>query len=87
MATDKKAQKVVQDPAIPAKKKEKILDTLEQDARLLDTASDEGMTGGEPSNLHQVLDAKKKPERIGGNPPPGSDAEVAKEAEVEKLDP
>lgn len=87
MATDKKAQKVVQDPAIPAKKKEKILDTLEQDARLLDTASDEGMIGGEPSNLHQVLDAKKKLKTVGGNPPAGSEAEVAKEAEVEKLDP
>jgi hypothetical protein len=32
---------------------------MEQDARQLDTATAEGMTGGEPSNLHQVLDAKK----------------------------
>jgi hypothetical protein len=53
------------------------------------------MTGGEENKLHEVLDAKKALEEPGGapnpatvdNPPPGSDAEVAKESEIEKLDP
>ena len=46
------------------------------------------LNGGEPSNLHQVLDAKKKPARVPAkNPPPGSEAEVEKETQLEKLDP
>ena len=103
-------------------------------ARLLATASAEGMTGGEPTNLHEVLDAKEAlalpptayayevvlrdlrarqaagtqartralikhaiatlealeradASTAPGNPPPGSDEEIVKEAETEKLDP
>lgn len=131
------AHEVVADPALSKLEKEKALDALEQDARLLATASAEGMTGGQPTNLREVLDAKEALElpptiyayeivlrdlttrqaagpqkRIQvliehaiealealeradvaqastapGNPPPGSDEEIAKEAETEKLDP
>lgn len=51
-------QEVAADPALSKQEKGEALDSLEQDARLLATASAEGMTGGEPSNLHEVLDAK-----------------------------
>ena len=131
------AHEVAADPALSKPEKEKALDALEQDARLLATASAEGMTGGEPTNLHEVLDAKEALElppttyayeivlrdlrtrqaagpqertqalikhaiealealkradvarasAAPGNPPPGSDEEIAKEAETEKLDP
>jgi hypothetical protein len=133
----KTAHEVVADPALSRPEKEEALDTLEQDAHLLATASAEGMTGGEPTNLHEVLDAKealalqpttyayevvlrdlKTRQAAGpqertqalikhaiealealeradvaqastapGNPTPGSDEEIAKEAETEKLDP
>jgi hypothetical protein len=49
---------VIVDSALSKEEKVEALDTLEQDARLLATASAEGMAGGEPSNLHEVLDAK-----------------------------
>jgi hypothetical protein len=132
------ALEVVADPALSKPQKERALDTLEQDARLLATASAEGMTGGEPTNLRDVLHAKDALEMppttcayeavlrdlrtrqaegprertqalikhaiealealeradvataspVPGNPPPpGSDEEIAKEAETEKLDP
>ena len=131
------ALEVVADPALSKPQKERALDTLEQDARLLATASAEGMTGGEPTNLREVLDAKEALElppttrayeivlrdlrtrQAAGpqertqalikhaiaalealeradvaqastalsNPSPGSDEEIAKEAETEKLDP
>ena len=88
-------QDVAVDPMLSKKEKVEALGTLEQDARQLTTAAQEGMTGGEENKLHEVLDAKKVLEEPGGapnpapadNPPPGSDAEVAKEAEIEKLDP
>ena len=51
-------RKVVVDPALSKNQKIKALDALEQDARQLSVASAEGMTGGEPSKLHDVLDAK-----------------------------
>ena len=50
---------VVADPALLKQGKVEALDAVEQDARLLATASAEGITGGEPSNLHEVLDAKE----------------------------
>ncbi|MDQ2762014.1 MAG: hypothetical protein M3Y22_00455 [Pseudomonadota bacterium] len=128
---------VAADPALSKQEKGEALDSLEQDARLLATASAEGMTGGEPSNLHEVLDAKDTLEHsptanayelvlrdlmsrqaagpqggtkalienaiealkalghgtaargssAAGIPPQGSDAEVAKEIALEKLDP
>ena len=60
------------------------LETLEQDARLLTTAAQEGMTGGEENKLQDVLDAKKALEEpdgapnpaIADDPPAGSDAEA-----------
>ena len=88
-------QDVVADPALSKEEKVEALETLEQDARLLTTAAQEGMTGGEESKLREVLDAKKALEEpdgapnpaIADDPPAGSDAEAAKEAEIEKLDP
>jgi predicted exporter len=83
-------QQVVADPALSKQDKLEALETLEQDARLLATATEEGMIGGEQSNLRDVLSAKKALESATdatGNPPPDSEAEVAKEVEIEKLDP
>ena len=86
---------VVADPALSSQEKVKALGTMEQDARLLATATTEGMIGGESSNLSDVLRAKgalktrtaKRTRPIVNNPPPGSQAEVTKEVEIEKLDP
>jgi hypothetical protein len=85
-------QQVVADPALSKQDKVEALETLEQDARLLATATEEGMTGGEQSSLRDVLGAKKTLESgsandATSNPPPDSGAEVAKEVEIEKLDP
>ena len=88
-------QDVVADPALSKEENVEALETLEHDARLLTTAAQEGMTGGEESKLGEVLDAKKALEESAattnpaspGNPPPGSRAEVANEVEIEKLDP
>jgi hypothetical protein len=52
------AHQVVGDPALSKEQKKDALDVLEQDARQLSVASAEGMTGGEPTGLHEVLDAK-----------------------------
>jgi hypothetical protein len=49
---------VVIDSALSKEQKMEALDALEQDARQLSVASAEGMIGGEPSKLHDVLDAK-----------------------------
>jgi hypothetical protein len=49
---------VVADPALSMKEKVAALDSLEQDARQLSVASDEGMVGGEPTGLRDVLKAK-----------------------------
>jgi hypothetical protein len=83
-------QQVVADPALSKQDKLEALKTLEQDARLLATATEEGMTGGEESKLRDVLNAKKTLESASdtaSKPPHGSEAEVAKEVEIEKLDP
>jgi hypothetical protein len=88
-------QDILADPALSREEKAEALEKLEQDARHLTVAAQEGMTGGEENKLQEVLDAKKALEEPGGspnsatadNPPPGSDAEVAAEAEIEKLDP
>jgi osmotically inducible protein OsmC len=50
---------VVADPALSSREKVEVLENMEQDARQLATASDEGMQGGEPTNLHEVLEAKE----------------------------
>jgi hypothetical protein len=49
---------VVADPALSKPEKAKALDDLEQDARQLAAASSEGMSGGEPTALAEVLQAK-----------------------------
>ena len=49
---------VVVDPDLTKAQKRTALDALEQDARQLATASDEGMSGGEATRLHDVLAAK-----------------------------
>jgi hypothetical protein len=49
---------VVIDLALSQEQKKEAIDVLEQDARQLSVASAEGMTGGEPTNLQDVLDAK-----------------------------
>ena len=46
---------VLTDPALSKEQKTEILATLEQDARQMVAASDEGMTGGELGKLHDVL--------------------------------
>jgi len=49
---------VVVDPALSRREKVRVLDKLEQDARQLAAAADEGMSGGEATGLHEVLAAK-----------------------------
>jgi hypothetical protein len=51
-------REVLIDPALSKEQKVEALDALEQDAHQLSVASAEGMTGGEPTKLHDVLDAK-----------------------------
>ena len=80
-------RQVVADPSLSKEEKTEALETLEQDARLLSTASEEGMTGGEETNLHDVLNAREGLKGRTDAPTPGSEAEVAEEAELEKLDP
>jgi len=50
---------VVTDPALSKDEKRKALEALEQDAKQLATASEEGMGGGEATNLRDVLVAKE----------------------------
>jgi hypothetical protein len=40
-----------------------ILDAWERDARALSVASDEGMTGGEPTRLREVVEARAEIEK------------------------
>ncbi|WP_188971315.1 hypothetical protein [Neoroseomonas lacus] len=49
---------VATDSELSEGQKREALDTLEQDARQLSDAAAEGMSGGERSNLDDVLDAK-----------------------------
>jgi hypothetical protein len=51
--------KVVADPSLSKQEKAEALDALEQDARQLAIASSEGMSGGEPTALAEVLHAKE----------------------------
>lgn len=51
---------VVVDDALSSDQKVAALETLEQDARQLSEAASEGMTGGESTNLDEVLDAKQQ---------------------------
>ena len=51
-------QEVLKDSSLSKAQKVEALDTLEQDARQLAEASSEGMGGGEPNKLHEVLIAE-----------------------------
>ncbi len=50
---------IVVDPSLGKDEKLRMLDALEQDAQQLSAAAAEGMTGGEPTQLHDVLMAKE----------------------------
>lgn len=52
------AHDVVLTPLLSHVQKTDMLDTLEQDARQLSQASSDGMEGGEPSRLQDVLGAR-----------------------------
>jgi hypothetical protein len=60
-----KPRQVVQDPNLTLKEKTKTLDSWEEDAQALQRAEDEGMGGGEPDKLIDVVEAKKA---IGAKP-------------------
>jgi hypothetical protein len=51
--------KVVVDPSLSTQEKVKALEGLEQDARQLAIASNEGMSGGEPTALAEALHAEE----------------------------
>ena len=50
---------IVADPSLSKQEKAETLEDLEQDARQLAIASGEGMSGGEPTALAEVLHAKE----------------------------
>lgn len=52
-------QDVVESHALSREEKKKALEQWEIDARLLQVASEEGMTGGEPNSLVEVKKAQK----------------------------
>jgi hypothetical protein len=56
---------VVADPSLSKQEKAEALEDLEQDARQLAIASGEGMSGGEPTALAEVLHAKEALEQSG----------------------
>ena len=49
---------VVETRALSRNEKAKALDNWEEDSRRLAVATEEGMTGGEPSRVTEVADAK-----------------------------
>ncbi|MEP6827025.1 MAG: hypothetical protein ABJA10_03010 [Aestuariivirga sp.] len=51
---------VVKDDALSVKQKKDALTEWEQDAVRLSVATEEGMSGGEPSRLDEVKDAQSK---------------------------
>ena len=51
---------VVEHEDLSAQTKRKILEEWEQDARQIAVASEEGMTGGKPIQLHEVKAAQAK---------------------------
>jgi hypothetical protein len=73
---------VVADPSRSKQEKTEALEDLEQDARQLAIASSEGMSGGEPTALAEVLHAKEALE------PPSTDFAyelVLKDLEARRL--
>jgi hypothetical protein len=55
-----KPRDVVESHALSRDEKKKVLEQWEIDARLMQVASEEGMTGGEPNNLVDVKNAQKE---------------------------
>jgi len=51
---------VVADGSLSHREKSEVLDSLELDARLLEDAASEGMSGGELNKLYEVLQAKDR---------------------------
>ncbi len=51
---------VVKDDTLTTKQKQDALTEWEQDAVRLSVATEEGMSGGEPSRLDEVMDAQSK---------------------------
>ena len=56
----KKPADVAKDPQLSDRQKVKVLDNWELNERLIQAAADEGMTGGTPSKLTEVGEAKQK---------------------------
>jgi len=50
----------VKDDALTAKQKQDALTAWEQDTVRLSVATEEGMSGGEPSRLDEVMDAQSE---------------------------
>ena len=70
-ANFKTGHEVVADPALSKPEKEKALDALEQDARLLATASAEGMTGGDRGGkcgIYRVAHDRRRRRSLGSSP-------------------
>jgi len=65
-------QDIAQDPTLSADEKEKALDTWEQDARQMLTASNEGMPGSAegqtPTDQHRLGEVLRAKEAIGSKP-------------------
>lgn len=55
-----KPSDVVRSDAVDTKDKQKILNQWEVDAQALSRANEEGMTGGEPTELTKVQEARRK---------------------------
>ena len=51
---------IVKDQALTTKQKQDALTAWEQDAVRLSVATEEGMSGGEPSRLDEVMDAQSE---------------------------
>jgi hypothetical protein len=69
-----KPQDVVQDKALSTEEKKKALNTWEQDARQLLTASNEGMPGSEegaqPDDHHRLGEVVRAKDAMGEKPKP-----------------
>jgi hypothetical protein len=61
-----KPQEVVRDRTLNVEEKHEVLDTWQDDAEALQRAEDEGMGGGEPSKLIDVVSARTTLEKVQG---------------------
>ena len=69
---------VLKERSLSMRQKKEILNRWEHDARLLQTASDENMTGGERSNLEQVQEAQRAADALEDELHPWSFEEISK---------